>query len=121
MSGAFRVGPATLQSMSAPEFTAYSSAMGGKRRKAEAVKEEVGRVDTGPVSRAAHADTREARALRRSWAQLVKRVYEVDPMVCPSCGSEMKVIACIAEHGVVDAIPRHMKRKKERRERAPPS
>ena len=99
----------------------YSSATRGKRRKAEAVKGEVGRVETGPVSRAARAETREARALRRSWAQLIKRVYEVDPLVCPSCGSEMKVIAFITEHDVVDAILRHLERKKAREARAPPN
>ena len=40
------------------------------------------------------------RALRRSWAQLIKRIYEVDPLVCPSCGGEMKVIAFIIDHDV---------------------
>jgi hypothetical protein len=33
---------------------------------------------------------------------LIKRIYEVDPLVCPSCGSEMKVIAFIIDHAVVD-------------------
>ena len=32
----------------------------------------------------------------------------------------MKVIAFITEHDVVDAILRHLERKEERRERAPP-
>ena len=39
-----------------------------------------------------------------------KRIYEVDPLVCPSCGSEMEVIAFITEHAVVDKILRHLKR-----------
>ena len=34
-------------------------------------------------------------AARRRWAALVKRVYEVDPLVCPKCGGEMRVIAFI--------------------------
>lgn len=55
----------------------------------------------------------------RSLAQLIKRTYEVEPLVCPSCGGEMQVIAFIIEHEVVDAILRHLKRKEERRERAP--
>ena len=42
-------------------------------------------------------------------------------MVCPSCGSEMKVIAFITAHEVVDAILRHLERRQERRERAPPN
>ena len=66
-------------------------------------------------------ETPDARALRRSWAQLIKRIYEVDPLVCPSCGSEMKVIAFIIEHDVVDKILRHLKRRDEEgRGRGPP-
>jgi hypothetical protein len=60
--------------------------------------------DSGAPSRAARAETRDARAFRRSGAQLIKRIYEVDPLVRPSCGGEMKVIAFITEHDVVDAI-----------------
>jgi hypothetical protein len=30
---------------------------------------------------------------RRRWTALIKRVYEVDPLVCPKCGGEMRVIA----------------------------
>jgi len=59
--------------------------------------------------------------MRRSWAQLIKRIYEVDPLVCPSCGSEMKVIALITEHDVVDAILRHLERKEAREARGPPN
>jgi hypothetical protein len=92
----------------------------GKRRKAEAEKGEV--VDTGaaPASRAARAEARDARALRRSWAQLIKRIYEVDPLVCPTCDSEMKVIAIITEHDVVDAILRHLAKVEARSPRGPP-
>jgi hypothetical protein len=32
---------------------------------------------------------------RRRWAALIKRVYEVDPLRCPKCGGEMRVIAFI--------------------------
>jgi len=47
--------------------------------------------------------------------------YEVDPLVCPSCGAEMKVIAFITEYEVVDKILRHLKRHDEEgRGRGPP-
>ncbi len=36
-----------------------------------------------------------------------ERVYEVDPLVCPACGGEMRVVAFILDHDVVDAILRH--------------
>ena len=74
-----------------------------------------------PSIRAKKDQGPDARALRRSWAKLIKRIYEVDPLVCPSCGSEMKVIAFIIEHAVVDAILRHLKqRRAEETERGPP-
>jgi hypothetical protein len=42
-------------------------------------------------------------------------------LVCPSCGSEMKVVAFIIDHAVVDKILRHLKRRGEgQRERGPP-
>jgi hypothetical protein len=90
----------------------------GKRRKAEAEDGEVG--GAGPASGAGGAETRDARALRRSWARLIKRIYEVDPLLCPSCGSEMKVIAFITEHDVVDAILRHLAKTEARSPRGPP-
>jgi hypothetical protein len=30
-----------------------------------------------------------------NWAKLIARIYEVDPLVCTSCGKEMKIIAFI--------------------------
>jgi hypothetical protein len=62
----------------------------------------------------------DARALRRSWAQLIKRVYEVDPLLCPSCGAEMRIIAFIIDHDVVDAILRHLAKAEAQSSRGPP-
>ena len=31
----------------------------------------------------------------KTWAMLIKRVYEVDPLSCPRCCSEMAVVALI--------------------------
>jgi hypothetical protein len=30
-----------------------------------------------------------------SWAQLLKRVFEVDVLICPHCGSKMRVLCAI--------------------------
>ncbi len=99
----------------------YSNVSRGKRRKAGQEHDRAVDADTSAPSRAARAEIRDVRALRRSWAQLIKRIYEVDPLVCPSCGSEMKVIAFITEHDVVDKILRHLKRRDEEgRGRGPP-
>ena len=48
---------------------------------------------------------------RRRWAELIRLVYEVDPMVCPKCGGQMRVIALIREPKVVDKISRHLRAK----------
>ncbi len=31
----------------------------------------------------------------QSWAMLIKRVYEVDPLCCPECGGPMQVVSFI--------------------------
>ena len=58
-----------------------------------------------------------------SWARLLRRVFEVDPLTCPSCGAEMKIVAVITEVPVIDGIVRHLKktgRKDPFEARAPP-
>jgi hypothetical protein len=61
----------------------------------------------------------ERAALRRRWAKLIRRVYEVDPLVCPRCGSEMRVVSFITEPRVVRRIVDHL-RKGDRPARPPP-
>jgi len=45
----------------------------------------------------------------KGWAAMIRKVYEVDPMVCPKCGGRMKVIAFITDFQVVDRIIEHLK------------
>ena len=40
---------------------------------------------------------------------MIRKVYEVDPMICPKCGGAMKVVAFITEYAVVDRIIDHLK------------
>jgi hypothetical protein len=46
---------------------------------------------------------------RRGWAEMIRKVYEVDPMLCPKCGGQMKVIAFLTDFSVVDRIINHLK------------
>ena len=49
-----------------------------------------------------------AAALRRqACARMIRKVFEVDPLVCPRCATEMEVVAWITQPSVVDAILRH--------------
>ena len=47
-------------------------------------------------------------ACRSSWARLLAKVYEIDPLLCPRCGSEMKIIALITDPSEVHKILRHL-------------
>jgi len=46
---------------------------------------------------------------RRGWAEMIRKVYEVNPLTCPQCGGTMKVIAFITDFPVVDRIIDHLK------------
>jgi hypothetical protein len=50
------------------------------------------------------------KASRRSWARLIQKVYEVDPLICEKCGHEMKVISVITNSQEVRKILECLKR-----------
>ena len=63
-------------------------------------------------------------ARRRSWARLLRRIYEVDALVCPRCGDDLEIVAVITDPVVVDRILAHRARKHLRglfEARAPPA
>ena len=39
---------------------------------------------------------------------MIRKVYEVDPMICSKCGGRMKVVAFLTEVAVVDRIIDHL-------------
>ena len=45
---------------------------------------------------------------RIRWAQLIRRVWLEDPLLCPHCGGEMRILAFITDPPVVDKILRHV-------------
>jgi len=45
----------------------------------------------------------------KGWAEMIRKVYEVDPLLCPKCGGKMKVIAFLTDYSVVDRIINHLK------------
>ena len=53
-------------------------------------------------------DPEERRIPSKKWRELIKKVWEVDPLECPNCGGEMKVIALIDEAAVIEKILRHL-------------
>jgi transposase len=43
-----------------------------------------------------------------TWRELIKKVWEVDPLTCPQCGSEMKIISLIQDPDVIRQILKHL-------------
>lgn len=43
-------------------------------------------------------------AAKAAWAKLIRKVYEVDPLECPKCGAQMRVIALIEDPAVIERI-----------------
>ena len=74
------------------------------RRKAA---QATGSVDESPST--VGADEASLNRSSQSWAMLIKRVYEVDPLSCPECGGQMAVVAFIEppQADVIEQILQH--------------
>jgi hypothetical protein len=60
---------------------------------------------------------------RRRWAELLRRIFEVEPLECPRCGQTMRIVSFITEPKAIDCILDHLRRTAmaRRRSRAPPA
>ncbi len=45
----------------------------------------------------------------KGWTEMIRKVFEVDPLICPRCGGEMKLISFIKDHKIIDKIIAHLK------------
>lgn len=76
----------------------YSNAHRGKMHKAGTQASHFPLIEVDPTY-----------APSKGWAEMIRKVYEVDPMVCPRCGGTMKAIAFLTDYSVVDRIIDHLK------------
>jgi hypothetical protein len=87
-------------------YGAYSSVVRARRRREPSPATAAERAGAPTVS-VPQSDPK-LRALRRRWAELLRRIYEVDPLICPRCGATMRIVACITEPRVITKILRHL-------------
>ncbi len=74
------------------------------------------------------SDYQPRRTASKKWRELIKKVWEVDPLICPQCQGEMKMIALIDDAEVISRILKHLGlwpefhpvRQPAERERGPP-
>lgn len=44
----------------------------------------------------------------KKWRELIKKVWEADPLLCPCCKKEMRIVALIDDQAVIERILRHL-------------
>jgi len=54
------------------------------------------------------SDYQPPRIPSKTWRELIKKIWEVDPLTCPRCSCEMKIISLINEPDVIERILRHL-------------
>ena len=64
--------------------------------------------DGAPATHAPVGEPKLPLAVRRAWAAMIKRVYEVDPLICPHCKATMRVVAYIEDEDVIYRILKHL-------------
>ncbi len=47
-------------------------------------------------------------ARARSWAAMLSRIFEIDPLLCPRCGGEMRPISCITSDEELSRLLVHL-------------
>ena len=57
------------------------------------------------LAAAQHPDC--SREARSTWARLIRKIVEADPLLC-ACGGRMRIVSFITEPRVIDRIVRHL-------------
>ena len=90
-------------------YSGYSNSHRGKRAKSAASA-----IACLPHSApAVDSQTEWTKLRRKSWAALIRLIYETDPLLCPKCRTQMKIVSVIKDGAVIDKILAHLQYKFE--------
>ncbi len=101
----------------------YSNRMRGDRRKAEAAAAEYEEPELDNSEVIIISGFKPKKIPRLMWRECIKKIWEVDPLLCPHCGSLMKLISFIYERKIIRKILDHLDLHEEdqpKRNKAPP-
>ena len=76
----------------------YSNKSRGMRKKAE-TDDVIPSIAPGELT---------SKQFRRRWARLIQKIYEVDPLCCPNCSRQMRVISMLEAGSIVKKILEHL-------------
>jgi len=87
----------------------YSNRMRGERRKAEQqnAESEIEMPET-TATIISIADYEPRNIPSPTWRECIKKIWEVDPLICPHCQTEMKIVSFITDYAVVRKILKHL-------------
>jgi hypothetical protein len=88
-------------------FGFYSSKARAQRNEAKLGFRLPSKRDTSPGIQEPTPSSKQRAALRKRWAQLVRRVYSTDPLHC-DCGGRFRVLAFITDPKVIRKILDHL-------------
>ncbi|AKJ65213.1 transposase [Kiritimatiella glycovorans] len=83
----------------------YSNKMRGQRDKRTAEEAKGAGLGVQVIDVSEHKPRRIPSA---KWRELIKKVWEADPLLCPKCQKEMRIVALINERDVIERILRHL-------------
>jgi len=83
----------------------YSNKMRGQRGKEAAQAARVAGKADAVIDVSEH---KPRRIPSPKWRELIKKVWEADPLLCPRCQKEMRIVALIDERTVIERILRHL-------------
>ena len=77
----------------------YSTRKRGERKKKQEAEQPQELVILEPLPK---------RKATSTWASLIKKVYNVDPLICSKCGGNMKIVAFITDSREITKIMNHL-------------
>ena len=75
---------------------------------AAAAQQGCGALASAAVEIVEHRALKPRRIPSRSWRELIKKVWEVDPLLCPQCHHEMRIVSLINDAQIIERILRHV-------------
>jgi hypothetical protein len=90
-------------------YGCYSNKSRGIRAKQKA-KDSAEKISEKPEVEVIDISKYESRKVpSKKWRELIKKVWEIDPLICPKCQGEMRIISLVDDSNVIQKILKHLK------------